>query len=234
MFNVNDFKNFNFCRNLISIDDVDWNRICVFEVLTESFIEKYKDYVDWGEISQYQKLSESFIEKYKDKVNWFEIMSHQQLSEVFIEKHKDMLNMTWISKHQKLSKFYIEKHLSNIQKEIQLSTHHDTRTKNEKRQEMRVYAEKHGLKFENDILYTYRRHNKKNQEMFSGGFIYNEIGKKYKNWRCDLDSYTQKSFGFYVIPNGNIKVAVHIDDWGCIINKSNDVRVFAFTLLEMN
>ena len=38
-------------------------------MLSEFFIEKYKDRVNWNYIFYYQTLSESFIDKYKNKVS---------------------------------------------------------------------------------------------------------------------------------------------------------------------
>ena len=52
------------------LSDKDWIYISKYQVLSEKFIEKYKDLVDWLYISRYQILSEEFIKKYKDKVSW--------------------------------------------------------------------------------------------------------------------------------------------------------------------
>ena len=78
--------------------------------MSESFIEKYKDFVNWNDISRCQHLSESFIEKYKNLVNWFCISKYQYLSEDFIEDHKGLLDWRSISKYQHLSESFIEKY----------------------------------------------------------------------------------------------------------------------------
>jgi len=45
---------------------VDWTKICYTTKMSESFIEKYKNWVDWHYVSNSQKLSEEFIDKYRD------------------------------------------------------------------------------------------------------------------------------------------------------------------------
>lgn len=70
----------------------DWYKICIYEPLSEEFIEKYQDNLDWENISIYQKLSEDFIRKHKDKLNWRNISSYQKLSEDFIREFSDKVN----------------------------------------------------------------------------------------------------------------------------------------------
>ena len=94
-------------NNKISKDDLDI--ISIYQVLSEPFIEKYKDKVSWFHVSYHQKLSEAFIEKYKHVVNWVGISNSQTLSEPFIERFKDKVNWFHISEYQKLSEQFIEK-----------------------------------------------------------------------------------------------------------------------------
>jgi len=42
----------------------DWKMICVYQKLSEKFIEEHKFYINWGLICKYQKLSPEFIEKH--------------------------------------------------------------------------------------------------------------------------------------------------------------------------
>lgn len=48
----------------------NWNFICEYEKLSETFIEIHYNKVNWEFISMYQKLSDEFIEKHSNKVNW--------------------------------------------------------------------------------------------------------------------------------------------------------------------
>lgn len=99
-------------NNFLTPDE--WLKLSYSCILSEEFIEKYKDKVYWYSISISQKLSESFIEKYKDKLTWTFISIYQELSEPFIEKHKDKVDWTHISRKQKLSEFFIEKYKDKV------------------------------------------------------------------------------------------------------------------------
>ena len=53
----------------------------------ESILDKYSNLIqNWEHVSFFQVLSESFIEKYADKVDWHSIFRYQKLSIQFIEK----------------------------------------------------------------------------------------------------------------------------------------------------
>jgi hypothetical protein len=77
----------------------NWFYISKCQKLSDSFIEKYKNFVDWHWICKYQNISESFIEKHSDKVCWDYIYKYHILSEEFKEKHKEKLKLSevWLS-----------------------------------------------------------------------------------------------------------------------------------------
>ena len=75
-----------------SLAKSDWLCMSLYQILSESFIEKFEDKVHWYCISKYQTLSEPFIEKWKDKIDWYCISAWQTLSERFIEKWKYEVN----------------------------------------------------------------------------------------------------------------------------------------------
>ena len=89
----------------------DWCNISVYQILTETFIEKYSDKIQWYITSAYQILSEAFIDKHSDRVNWYNISYNQILSEPIIEKYKDKVVWHYIMLYQKLSYEFMEKHL---------------------------------------------------------------------------------------------------------------------------
>ncbi len=84
------------------------------DILSESFIRKFKDKVNWWYVSMNQKLSESFIKEFKDKVNWYHISRYQNLSESFIREFKDKIDWSTISIYQKLSESFIREFKDNI------------------------------------------------------------------------------------------------------------------------
>ena len=73
------------------INGIHWPWVCIYQNLSEAFIERHQDRVDWQEISHFQKLSEPFIEKFADRVDWESISACQRLSDSFIKKHADHL-----------------------------------------------------------------------------------------------------------------------------------------------
>jgi hypothetical protein len=94
--------------------DEHWYYISYNQVLSEPFIERYKNNVDWYYISYNQVLSEPFIERHKNNVDWDWISRDQTLSESFIEKHKN--NVVWynVSRHQILSENFLLNNLEYI------------------------------------------------------------------------------------------------------------------------
>ena len=70
-------------------DEVDWNKISVFQDLSENFIREFQDKVDWEWISIEQNLSEDFIREFQDKVDWRRISRFQDLSENVVKEFKD-------------------------------------------------------------------------------------------------------------------------------------------------
>ena len=60
-YTVKDFPN--------DINEKNWTRISRYRILSEKFIERYKNKLNWIIISRYQILSEKFIEKYRNKID---------------------------------------------------------------------------------------------------------------------------------------------------------------------
>jgi hypothetical protein len=88
---------------------LNWSYISKHQILSEPFIEKYRDKLNWYFISKYQKLSESFIEKHKDLVNWFYISIYQDLSENFILNNLDLIDIEALKEKKNISKELLEK-----------------------------------------------------------------------------------------------------------------------------
>jgi hypothetical protein len=205
-------------------DKVNWNDISTYQKLSEKFIREFADKINWRYISVQQKLSEEFIREFADKVHWDCISNYQNLSEDFIHEFKDKVDWFNIAISQNLSEEFRTQH--NMSKAIVF-------TKEQKLENMHAYAKEFNLKIENDTLFACRQHDKWNHGVHNKTITYDEIGKRYEDWHCNLDSNIENSFGLGVFPKGNIKVSVHVDDWGIWVNNTDKGRVWAFTLLSI-
>ncbi len=229
-------------------DRVSWIHISTHQKLSENFIREFKDRVSWIHISAYQKLSENFIREFKECVNWHDISIFQNLSEDFIREFKDRVNWHHISKTRKLSKEFIDEFGHDFFKSPQFNyfvfkSHQETRFKEksdeQKLQEVKAYAEKYNLEFDGTYLYAFREHDKHNRGAWNKTICYDEVGKEYRDWHCNMDETDAMSFGLGIWPklhnclvNVNTRVKVHYKDWGCeAIYTNGKGRVMAFTLL---
>jgi hypothetical protein len=70
--------------------DVHWFYISEYQVLSEPFIEKYKDKLYWSWISGYQKLSENFLLNNLELINIGCLVSNEHVSEEIFKKVKFM------------------------------------------------------------------------------------------------------------------------------------------------
>ena len=93
MIKINDIKHYikNFKR-VYNIEDIDWERVSIKILLSEDFIEAYKDYLNWNKISMYQPMSECFIDRHSTLVNWIYVIKKNNLSDEFIIQHLNYMN----------------------------------------------------------------------------------------------------------------------------------------------
>ena len=56
-------------------DNVNWNYICIYKILSEEFIREFQDNINWYNISFCQNLSKSFIYEFYDKVYWPDLIN---------------------------------------------------------------------------------------------------------------------------------------------------------------
>ena len=209
---------------------VNWSNVSYSQKLSESFIREFKDKLNWYYISASQKLSESFIREIKDTVYWKDISCYQKLSEDFIREFQDQLGWDYISLYQPLSDSFIEEFKDKINIKQQKLSHHDSRTTEQKRKEIKSYAKKYNLKFKNDVLYAFREHDHFGRGAFNKTIFY-KTGKYYRDWHCDLNPQFKNSFGLGIWPNGNIPVEVKLEDWGVAVKRDDEgkARVWAFS-----
>ena len=212
-------------------DQVNWITISFNQKLSEDFIREFKDKVDWDSISVYQTLSESFIREFKDQVTWYSISCSQKLSEDFIREFKNKVNWNDISTYQILSESFIEEFKDKVNIKKQKRSHHDNRTVEQKRKEMKSYAQKHNLKFENDILHAFREHDPFGRGVYNRTISY-KPGEYHRDWHCDLNPKNENSFGLGIWPKGNTPVEVKLEDWGVAVKRDDKgkARVFRFRI----
>jgi hypothetical protein len=76
------------------------------ELITEEFIEEFKDILNWKYICIYQYLSNEMIDKYSDYVKWFYVSKIQNISEENILKYKDKIYFKELFRNQYIIKKY--------------------------------------------------------------------------------------------------------------------------------
>ncbi len=220
---IREFKNY-----------VRWKAISSNQKLSENFIREFQNYVCWSGICQYQTLSENFIREFQDRVDWRRISFYQKLSESFVVEFKDCLDFFGTAKHQNFHPdFFTQYCLPN--KFFYGQSLFPPKSDEQKLQEIKAYAEKYNLEFDGEFLYAFREHDKWGRGVWNKTIRYDEIGKYYQDWHCDLDPRNIASFGLGIWPKNedvNTRVKVHYKDWGCEIkNDEGKGRVWAFTLL---
>ena len=211
-------------------DKVNWARISTYQKLSESFIREFQDQLNWNYISANQKLSEALIREFKDKVSWDSISAYQKLSEAFIREFQDQVYWDFISCCQTLSDSFIEEFKDKIEINQQKLSHHDSRTTEQKRQEISDYAKEWNLRFENDVLHAFRNHDQYGRGAFYSTISY-KPGEYHRDWHCDLNPENENSFGLGILPKGNTPVEVKLEDWGVAVidDERGKARVWAFS-----
>lgn len=210
---------------------LDSNNISMYQKLSEDFIREFKDYLSWAPISAYQKLSEDFIKEFKDYVDWFNISISQKLSESFIREFKDYVIWNEILESQTLSEAFIGEFQDEINIKVYLKTHKE-KTLEQKRQEVKEYAERHNLGYDDEFLYAFRNHDENGCGYFNKTICY-EKEQYYRDWHCNTDPYAENSFGLGIFPAGNTPVRVKIEDWGVEVDGDDGKgRVWGFEIYE--
>ena len=170
-------------------------------------IKEFPNVVNWRDIVYSHNLSEDFIREFQDKVNWFYISGYQNLSEDFIREFQD-----------------------KIDKSINCAAHKQ-KTLKQKEKEIKAYAKRHNLRYENGVLYAFRIHDKRSRGEYNKTIFY-EKGKYYRDWHCDMREDEENSFGLGIWPKGNTPVAVKVEDWGVKVNRGDGkARVWGFTVM---
>jgi hypothetical protein len=143
-------------------------------------------------ISRHQVLSEMFIREFLDRLHWI-IYAHQQLSESFIREVQDRNFLLLVSRYQPLSTQFIDEIKHKLTVPIQLKHHH----RKVDPEEIEIYANKYGLKYEDGILYTYRKHTKRGCSRYNNKNKRYQPGIYYRYWRCDLDPKNMRILRVY-------------------------------------
>ena len=92
-------------------DYVDWQTICGFQNMSNNFIMDHYQYIDWDAISKNKEiLTEEFIDRHKKKLSWDIVEVVFQMSEEFINDHIDYVTWYNLFRFQNLSKDFIDKY----------------------------------------------------------------------------------------------------------------------------
>ena len=112
-FIINSSKSWWDCYEFMYDKENAFNKISRYQILSENFIEKYKNNLNWKFITIYQKLSEKFIEKYNKNINWDFVSIRQKISPSFLKKYNK--NIKWINVSKILSQVNnLNEYISNI------------------------------------------------------------------------------------------------------------------------
>jgi len=213
-------------------NNVCWTAICGCKKLSEAFIEKFQHKMKWGTIGCFQQLSEAFIEKFQTKLYGKDISEFQILSEDIIEKfgfgyfcrHK-------VSSFQNLSPFFIQKHNLTVPEDCWLH-----KSVEFKRQQI-LQTGKYSL--EGDYIIAYKGIRSDNYSVYS--FLYQYfVGKTYTS-HCDCNVTSENSFGLSAWTEERarlfcnqklIKIKIHLNDLGCMVQNKSKLRCFKFTVIE--
>ena len=57
----------------------DWAFLSYLPVLSEDFMEYFKDHLNWWHISKCQPLSESFVRKHKNRIIWINLAQNLKI-----------------------------------------------------------------------------------------------------------------------------------------------------------
>ena len=213
-------------------DKVNWSCISEYQELSKKFIREFKDEVFWPSISEYQKLSLEFIREFKDKVSWSYISKSQKLSEEFIREFKDKINWTYISYSQKLSLEFIREFKDEVNKKLYNKVNRKI-SYSQKLKEVKSYCKKYNLEFDykNKCFYAFREHDEFGRGMFNRTISYKR-NSYYKDWHLDMREEIESSFGLGILPKGNTKVKVLVEDWGVNLSREDDkCRVWGFEVV---
>ena len=102
-------------EDILSIykDSLDWYMVCIYQNMTETFMEKHINYIDWETISIHKKLSDKFIIRHCDKLQWSYLSNSERLSENIVEKFIDRIDWGILNVNN-YSISFIQKHVNKI------------------------------------------------------------------------------------------------------------------------
>lgn len=82
-------QNIKIFKKIATIQEIDWYRVSIKLLLTESFIHNNMDFLDWDAICKYQKMSIPFIINHDEYIKWYYIVKKYDLPDVMITHYYD-------------------------------------------------------------------------------------------------------------------------------------------------
>jgi hypothetical protein len=98
-----------------------WERVIVFQELSEEVVIKYKDKIDWTMLPTFHQLNERFVEIFMEKFDYFQLFKHNNFSESFLIKHEKLWNSNAkysVCRFQDLSEIFIEQYADKLNWEL--------------------------------------------------------------------------------------------------------------------
>jgi hypothetical protein len=90
---------------------LNWDHLCRYTTLTESFMNEYDTYLNWYWISITQRLNERFILNHMYKLNWSCISLYQNLSDSFLHNYRSLIDWDVIPRKHLINYTAIPKHI---------------------------------------------------------------------------------------------------------------------------
>lgn len=210
----------------------DFEKIGMYGTLSEDFIREFMDCLDMYMISITQNLSESFIREFINSLNPYYLSVHQTLSEDIIIDFKDKFKMHNVVKYQTLLEDFIKENNLIIPDTCWL--YKDIEFKRQAVLNTKIYE------IEDDYIVAYKSIRQDGYSVASSKYFY-EVGKTYHS-RCDYNTDNLYSFGLsawtetgaskYYDKGRIMKVRIHLNDLGCIVQDRHNLRCKKLEILE--
>lgn len=97
-------------RYLYKIDEEKAINYLEFKIKELKLDDHIFSFISWST----DLLSENFMEKFKDSLNWMYLTQYQKMSLDFLIKHNDKILVSWLEENKKINKNIKNKFISYI------------------------------------------------------------------------------------------------------------------------
>ncbi len=71
-----------------NLSNIDFSEICLYQQLSEEFMDKYCDDLNWVYITMYQKFSLNFIIRHMNRIKWDWIADNPHINQKELEENE--------------------------------------------------------------------------------------------------------------------------------------------------